>query len=418
MEAVVPLTHPTMKKFCIIAALSPLCFSALLGKERAPMFLDLPSEDAILQNKNTPVKTGVYMTKLTKWPIGTSEVSWKMQLPYTGKLSVILSQASLTGGSDYEVLFNGQVIKGKTQATGGLNSYKSFEVGQLNVGRSGVHTLTLRATQLDANNPFHFDKIRLIGVPAADGTRTAYSLPALDRGTPTRVTQRFASPAHREIPHNQLSRQEVKQGWRLLFDGKTLTGWTGYRQAAAPTRWRAVNGELHCKPDAGKTGGTLMTEASYRDFEFSCDWKVSSRGDSGIFFRFNESKHQPYEQFPEYQIIDNVGHPMAKNPINASGACYGLYPTALKAMRGAKKWNTTRVRLVGSNVTFYLNGVKTAAFDTASAEFKNKVRTSKFHRWGDFAKLEKGHIGLQDYGNEISFRNIKIRPIRSTEGEK
>lgn len=206
---------------------------------------------------------------------------------------------------------------------------------------------------------------------------------------------------------NTLTEQEQKDGWKLLFDGKTFNGWRNYNAKGVKDGWKIEDGTMKHT----KGGKDLMTEEQYENFELKLEWKIAEGANSGIFLGVREIKDKISRSGIEMQIIDNERHPDAKNEKNVSGACYALYKPPVGADKKAGEWNQVRILKVGSHYQFFQNGVKTADFDLESTEFINLIAEAKFKDWPHFARYRKGHIGLQDHGDVVYFRNIKLKEI-------
>lgn len=211
-----------------------------------------------------------------------------------------------------------------------------------------------------------------------------------------------ATAAH--AADNVLTKAEKKAGWRLLFDGKTTAGWRGFK-AAAPD-WRVEDGALAPDPKASKD---IMTQATFGDFDLTFDWKISPKGNSGVMFRVIEGPQETYHSGPEYQVLDNA---RGERPLERAGSLYALYAPTTDVPKTVGEWNTSRIVLKGGKGEHWLNGVKVAAYDLDSAEFKAKVAGSKFKAWPQFAASPTGHIALQNHGDMVWYRNLKIRPLR------
>ena len=204
---------------------------------------------------------------------------------------------------------------------------------------------------------------------------------------------------------NTLSPAEVAAGWRLLFDGRTTTGWRRYRAGAPAAGWDVVDGEL----TRVSSGGDIVTDEQFGDFELLLDWKVPPAGNSGLFFRATEAHAAIFESAPEVQILDNLGHPDGRTPLTSASANYGLHAPERDVTRPVGEWNSTRLVARGAHVEHWLNGVKVVDYDIGSADWLRRVAESKFRDWPDYGKAARGHIGLQDHGDRVAFRNIKIR---------
>lgn len=207
---------------------------------------------------------------------------------------------------------------------------------------------------------------------------------------------------------NTLTEAERKDGWRLLFDGQTTTGWRGYRSHDMPGGWRAVDGAL----TRVERAGDIVTTDTFRNFELSLEWKLTTPGgNSGIFYRATEEAEQIYFSGPEMQVLDDDVHPDGKSRLTSAGAAYGLYPAPLGAVKPLGEWNTARILVDGNHVVHWLNGVKMADFVMWSDDWKERVNNSKFKKWPAYGKAAEGHIGLQEHGNPAAFRNIKIKVL-------
>ncbi|TVQ81350.1 MAG: DUF1080 domain-containing protein [Phycisphaeraceae bacterium] len=220
-----------------------------------------------------------------------------------------------------------------------------------------------------------------------------------------------AERAEGAVKHNVLSDAERESGWRLLFDGESLEHFRGYRKAEMPEiGWRVKDGTLWRPP--GQGGGDIVTREQFRDFEFVCDWKVSPRGNSGIIYRCTEDHAYSWETGLEMQILDDAGHGDGLNPKTRAGSLYDLFPAPEGVVRPAGEWNTARIVARGTRVQHWLNGEKIVDVDILSPEFKAAWKDSKWPNMPNFATRLRGHIALQDHGDEVWFRNIKIREIQ------
>lgn len=196
-------------------------------------------------------------------------------------------------------------------------------------------------------------------------------------------------------------------GWRSLFDGRTTAGWRGYRGTPVPAGWRAVNGEL--VRESG--GGDIVTEDAFRDFELELEWKVAPAGNSGIMYRVTEDAENTYESGPEMQVLDDAAHADGGSRLTAAGALYGLYPSPPGVVKPAGEWNRVRIVVDGNRVEHWLNDVKVVEAEMNSADWNAKVAASKFKEWPGYGKAREGRIALQDHGDRVAFRNIRIRAL-------
>lgn len=214
-------------------------------------------------------------------------------------------------------------------------------------------------------------------------------------------------PVRGDAP-NQLSSAQKKAGWKLLFDGQSLTGWHTYRKpGAAPTNWAVKDGTLAWTAK----GGDLASDDDYESFELTYDWKIAPGGNSGVMFHVTEDHPNPWETGPEMQILDNAGHPDGKNPLTSAGAAYALYPAPPDAAHPVGEWNEARLIVKGAHVEQWLNGKKLLSYELGSPEWTQKVAASKFASMPDYGRRKTGRLVFQDHSSEVWFRNIKVRRL-------
>jgi hypothetical protein len=205
---------------------------------------------------------------------------------------------------------------------------------------------------------------------------------------------------------NTLTRQEKAAGWRLLFDGASTAGWRGFKAAAPDPGWHVVGGALMPDP---KTSKDIISKDRFGDFELAFEWKISRLGNSGVMFHVVEQGEETYESGPEYQILDNAhGEP----PLQRAGSLFALYAPLVDATRPPGEWNQGRIVVDHGRVQHWLNGQKVVEYELGSADFKARVAASKFKQWPQFAASASGHIALQNHGDEVAFRSIRIRPAK------
>ena len=204
-----------------------------------------------------------------------------------------------------------------------------------------------------------------------------------------------------------LTAEERAAGWRPLFDGSTLTGWHVYHGTGAPTGWRAANGMI------SRVGGSgdLVTDEQFGNFDLALDWKIQPGGNSGIIYRISDEGEATYMTGPEFQVLDDARHADGKDPLTSAGAAYGLYPAPRGIVKPAGEWNAARIVVNGNHVGHWLNGTRTAQYDLGSSEWSKKVAASKFAAWPGYGKSSRGRIGLQDHGDSVSYRNIRIKVL-------
>jgi hypothetical protein len=206
---------------------------------------------------------------------------------------------------------------------------------------------------------------------------------------------------------NVLSSAQRAQGWRLLFDGRTLAGWRGYKSPAPPAGWQAADGML--VRTGG--GGDLVTAEQFRNFDLELEWMVRDGGNSGIFYRAAPGQDEIYFSAPEMQVLDDAKHRDGQSPLTSAGSVYGLYPAPRGIVKPAGEWNRARVLVDGNHVEHWLNGQRIAAYELNGAEWKQKVAASKFSAWPAYGQATSGFIGLQDHGDWVAYRNIRIRVL-------
>ncbi len=206
---------------------------------------------------------------------------------------------------------------------------------------------------------------------------------------------------------NALSPAEQAAGWRLLFDGKTVDAWRGYHKDSVPSGWQVVNGALTRVAEAGD----IITRDQFANFELTLDWKISSGGNSGIMYRVTEEYDYTYKSGPEMQVLDDAKHADAKSRLTAAGSCYGLYPSPAGIVKPAGEWNHVQILVNGNHVEQWLNGKKVVEYELGSPDWEKRVKQSKFAEWPNFGRAKTGHIALQDHGDWVAYRNIKIREI-------
>lgn len=232
--------------------------------------------------------------------------------------------------------------------------------------------------------------------------------------------QEVGAPATKEATSsNTLSAEEKAKGWALLWDGKTSEGWRSVKGAAFPTAgWEIKDGVLIINETGGAesaAAGDIITQAKYSDFELQLEFKITPGANSGIkTFVDPELNKGPGSAIgPEFQILDDQRHPDAKlgRPgTRTVGSLYDMQAApADKKVKPVGEWNTARILSDGKQLTYWLNGVKTLDIERGGKQWRALVADSKYKIWPNFGELTEGHILLQDHGNQVFFRNIKIR---------
>jgi hypothetical protein len=220
-----------------------------------------------------------------------------------------------------------------------------------------------------------------------------------------------SSPAPRPGPvedasgPNTLTAAERAMGWRLLFDGRTTAGWRGFRQSSMPSGWTVIDGAL----TRTGGGGDIITVDQFDNFELQIEWQIAPGGNSGIMFRVSEAADATYLTGPEMQVLDDAGHPDGASPLSRAGACYGLYPPSADVTRAVGAWNQVRIIVTAANVEYWLNGTRIVQYQIGSADWLARLQTSPFRDVPTYGREPRGHIALQDHGDRVAYRSIKIR---------
>jgi hypothetical protein len=206
---------------------------------------------------------------------------------------------------------------------------------------------------------------------------------------------------------NTLTDAEKSAGWRLLFDGQSTTGWRNYGKQTMSAGWKVEDGTL----TRTGAGGDIITTDEFGNFDLTLEWKIEPGGNSGIFYRAAEDKDEIYWNAPEVQVLDDANHPDGRTPLQSAGALYDLYQVPAGIVKPANEWNTVRLLATGPHVEHWLNGVKVVEYEIGSRDWDARIARSKFAPYKKFGRSAQGHIGLQDHGNIVAFRNIKIRVL-------
>src|SRR5687768_2091679 len=203
------------------------------------------------------------------------------------------------------------------------------------------------------------------------------------------------------------SSEMTPPAWRTLFDGTSLDAWRGFRASSVPPGWQVVDGAITRVASAGD----LITRDEFGDFELALEWQVAEGGNSGIMYRVTESTEATYESGPEMQVLDDERHADGRSRLTAAGSVYGLYPAPAGVVKPAGEWNAVRIVARGRHVEHWLNGAKVVEYEMGSADWEARVASSKFKGWPQFGRAASGHIALQDHGDRVAYRDIRIRPL-------
>lgn len=209
---------------------------------------------------------------------------------------------------------------------------------------------------------------------------------------------------------NTLTDAERAAGWELLFDGRTTAGWRNFRQETIRDGWQVVDGAL----TRVAQGGDIITVDQFTNFELALEWRLSPDGppgNSGIFYRATEEASIIYLGAAEMQILDNERHPDGQSELTSAGSNYAMHGVAHHHARPVGEWNSVRIVVNGNHVQHWFNGTKVVEFEIGSPDWQARLEASKFRDWPLYAKATTGHIGLQEHGSYVAFRNMKIRRL-------
>lgn len=214
---------------------------------------------------------------------------------------------------------------------------------------------------------------------------------------------------------NTLTETEKKDGWVLLFDGKTTNGWHLYKKPGETPAWTVVDGELKVEPgESNGTHGDIITDKVFENFDLSFEWKISKGGNSGVFINVVEDTGYiaTWATGPEYQLFDNFNAPenYLQSGLHSAGSIFGVSPVQNNAKpKPSGQWNLSRILHKNGHLTFWLNGVTSIEEEMHTTHWNELVAAGNMKSYPDFGKANKGHIGFQDWAKGISFRNVKIK---------
>ena len=216
---------------------------------------------------------------------------------------------------------------------------------------------------------------------------------------------------------NKLDAREQADGWKLLFDGRTKNGWHVYNKKSDGSACRVADGALFLDPKAkgpeGEGGGDIISDQEFENFHLKLEWKLEPGGNSGLIIQAQEDPKYRYAWVtgPEIQIIDNDGHADAKNKKHRAGDLYDLVAATPETVKPIGEWNLMEVVQKNGTLELFLNGSKVVTTTQWDDNWTKLIAESKFRAMPDFGKFRKGRISLQDHGNAVYFRNIKIQPL-------
>lgn len=219
---------------------------------------------------------------------------------------------------------------------------------------------------------------------------------------------------------NTLTAQEESEGWKLLFDGQSTAGWRNYGKATFPEGgWMIEDGTLHLKGhgtgEAGGEGGDIIYDEKFKDFHLKLEWKISEGGNSGIFYLAQELEGEPiWKSAPEMQILDNDRHIDAGLGVDGNrkaGSLYDLIPAKPQNANPAGEWNSAEIMVYRGTVVHRMNGQVVLEYHLGTPDWNKMIENSKFATFPEFGKASEGYISLQDHGDNVWFRNIKVKEL-------
>lgn len=207
--------------------------------------------------------------------------------------------------------------------------------------------------------------------------------------------------------------------WVSLFDGKTTTGWHNYGKTTVGEAWKVADGVLYldtAKKEGWQTGGggDIVTEKEYENFHLKLEWKIAANGNSGIIFFIHEDSTQnkyAWNTGPEMQVLDNNGHPDAKIIKHRAGDLYDLISSSKETVKPAGEWNLAEIVVNNNQLKFFLNGTNIVSTSLWDDNWKKLIAGSKFKDMKEFGTYKKGKIALQDHGDMVWYRNIRIKEL-------
>ncbi|MEK0444845.1 MAG: hypothetical protein RLZZ399_166 [Verrucomicrobiota bacterium] len=221
----------------------------------------------------------------------------------------------------------------------------------------------------------------------------------------------FSAPAW-AAENNTLSEQEKSQGWKLLFDGKSTQGWIALGKTVFPEKgWKLEDGEL--RHEKGGGGGDIVTKDAYTNFEFTFEWQIGEAGNSGVKYNLPDpAKNLGFE----YQLLDDAKHPdgVKNGTSHQTAALYDLIePSPNRKVRPVGEWNHSRLLVDGNHVEHWINGVQSLSFEMGSPDMQARISKSKYKKVANFGVKTASPLLLQDHGDQVKFRNLKLREIPS-----
>ncbi|MCO1334985.1 DUF1080 domain-containing protein [Microbulbifer sp. OS29] len=201
---------------------------------------------------------------------------------------------------------------------------------------------------------------------------------------------------------------QAEHQWRYLFDGETLQGWTGANGSQVGEAWQVIDDNLVLTTGGA---GDIVTTDQFADFELELEWKISVGGNSGIIYRIADSDAPVWMSGMEYQVLDNTAFSNLEKLSHSAGSVFDMYAPSEDKVKPAGEFNKTRIRVEDGRVEHWLNGSLVVSYELWSADWDARLASSKFSAYSDFARSENGFIALQDHGDKVWYRNIRIREL-------
>lgn len=249
------------------------------------------------------------------------------------------------------------------------------------------------------NNQFYLSLLLFLAVSLSSCNNTS---------APTEPTEAV------ELQDNSLTQAEKAEGWELLFDGQSMEKWRLFKRDTL-IGWAIVEGQMQALGEEGleAIGADIITKEKFEDFELLVDWKISTAGNSGIFFNVveDEDLSAVYQSGPEYQLIDDEGFPAQLEDWQKTGANYAMHPAPTAKPNPVGEYNTSRIKVQDGHVEHWLNGQKLLEYELWTEEWLETANNGKWKDYPKYGRAKSGHIALQDHGNQIWFKNIKIRKL-------
>ncbi len=205
----------------------------------------------------------------------------------------------------------------------------------------------------------------------------------------------------------------AKPKWQVLFAGKSTDAWRGFRRDSFPSKcWAIENGSLKTIAGCDEADRIdLVSKDKYQNFELELEWRVAPGSNSGVIYLVSEDEDQTWKTGPEMQVLDDEKHADGKNPKTSAGSLFGLIAPTNKTLRPVGQYNKVRIIVTNSHVEHWLNEKKILEYDLGSDTFKSLVAQTKFKDYPRFALNKEGYIALQHHGDEVWYRNIRIRAL-------